>query len=93
MEVLNLILILLGLFLISEGKKVSKVEKDGSVYHINIGSAVDSKQFLGILKSLDKKLNKIMDKLGTSSNETGMPEYRPIIHLVLKVPSYKLVLL
>lgn len=65
-------MIALVFFFVTEGKLVSKVEKDGSIYHINIGSAVDSKHFLGILKTMDKKLNKLLDKLETSSNETGI---------------------
>ncbi|XP_031565948.1 ryncolin-1-like [Actinia tenebrosa] len=72
MKVLNLFMILIGVFLITEGKQVSKVLKDGNVYYngnVYFGSAAHSKQFLDILKSLDKKLNKIMDKLRTSSNE------------------------
>lgn len=69
MKVLNLFMILIGVFLITEGKQVSKVEKNGT---INIRSAVDSKQLFGILKIMDKKLNKIMDTLGIPFNETGM---------------------
>lgn len=69
MKILNLFMILIGVFLITEGKQVSKVEKNGT---INIGSAVDSKQLFGILKILDKKLNKIMDTLGIPFNKTDM---------------------
>ncbi|XP_031565954.1 ryncolin-1-like [Actinia tenebrosa] len=68
-----LLVVITGFFLATGAKQVSKVEKDGNVYYngnVYFGSAAHSKQFLDILKSLDKKLNKIMDKLGTSSNET-----------------------
>ena len=72
MQALSLLSVLMGCFITIGANRVSKDGKNGNVYNNYFGSAVDSKQFLGILKNLDKKLNKIMDKLGTSSNETGI---------------------
>jgi hypothetical protein len=58
MKVLSLVLILIGLFLLTEGGKVSTVKRGGNVCVKVLLS--NSKQMLGLMKILDKKLNQII---------------------------------
>jgi hypothetical protein len=62
----SLVLLSVALFLVIEGGNVSTSDNGGNVY-INVGIK-DSKQMLGLLKTIDNKLNEIIQNMANTNH-------------------------
>jgi hypothetical protein len=68
MKVLSLVLVLITLFLVTNGRQVVQIKRSRGGNVCVKAVAAHSKRMLGLMKVLEKKFGQIMKTIGSSSN-------------------------